>query len=168
MKYSASALAWALCLAGVGACTSSGGVQGHFTAVHDTMVTLGSTSSGTSLKAPSARARHGYLPMELEARCYTFVAFGGDGARDIDVSLLDGQNASASAATPRTRRPRGVSLSPARAGATCSRCAWPRAAARTSWAPGRAAPPTGAAGGGASEVVEGTCAAPMAIQPDRP
>lgn len=164
MKYSASALAWALCLAGVGACTSSGGVQGRFTAVHNTMVTLGLNQLGHISEGSLGEGAAVNLPMELEARCYTFVAFGGDGARDVDVSLLDGNSQrlggdathDAHAAfhyCPRTRGRYVLSLRMTAGSGSYLVGTWQGGTA------------TGAAGGGASEVVEGTCAAPIAIQP---
>lgn len=88
----ASARAWALCLAGVAACTSSGGLQGRFTAVHNTMVSLGLNQLGHLSEGSLGEGASVNLPVELEAQCYTFVAFGGDGARDVDLSLLDGNS----------------------------------------------------------------------------
>ncbi len=88
----ASARAWALCLAGVAACTSSGGLQGRFTAVHNTMVSLGLNQLGHISEGSLGEGASVNVPVELEAQCYTFVAFGGDGSRDVDLALLDGNS----------------------------------------------------------------------------
>lgn len=80
---------WALCLAGVLGCTSSGGIRGRFAAVHNTMVSLGLNQLGHLSEGSLSEGATANLPVDLEAQCYTFVAFGSDGARDIDLSVLD-------------------------------------------------------------------------------
>jgi len=83
---------WGLYLVGAAACTSSGSVHARFSAVHNTMVSLGMNQLGHLSEGSLAEGGTVNLPLDLEARCYTFVAFGGEGARDVDLSLLDANN----------------------------------------------------------------------------
>ncbi len=162
VKNSSSARAWALCLAGVAACTSSGGVHGRFTAVHNTMVSLGLNQLGHISEGSLDEGASVNLPVELDAQCYTFVAFGANGARDVDVSLLDANSQRLGGDTThdthaalhycvRTRGRYVLSVRMASGSGSYLVGTWQG----------------GAASGGAAsaEVVAGTCLSPLPIQP---
>ncbi|MBK6534522.1 MAG: hypothetical protein IPF99_34700 [Deltaproteobacteria bacterium] len=69
-----------------------GAVHSRFSAVHNTMVSLGMNQLGHLSEGSLFEGGTVNLPVELEAQCYTFVAFGGEGSRDVDLSLLDASN----------------------------------------------------------------------------
>ena len=73
-------------------CSGAASTQGRFVAVHNAFVALGLNQVGHISEGSLAEGGTARFPMELDAQCHTFVAFGGDGARDIDVSLLDANN----------------------------------------------------------------------------
>lgn len=79
-------------LLGLLGCTSSGGLQGRFTAVHNTLHAMGLSQVGHLSEGSLSEGATQRFPMDLEAQCYSFVAFGGDGARDVDLSILDANN----------------------------------------------------------------------------
>jgi hypothetical protein len=78
---------------GGGCSSSSGAIQGRFSAVHNTMVSLGLSQLGHLSEGSLAEGGTVSFPLDLEPQCYTFVAFGGDGARDVDLSVLDANSA---------------------------------------------------------------------------
>jgi hypothetical protein len=155
---------WALCLVGAAACTSSGAVHSRFSAVHNTMVSLGMNHLGHLSEGSLSEGGTVNLPLDLEAQCYSFVAFGGDGARDVDLSILDASNVRVAGDTTRDvqaavrwcARARGrytLSLRMTSGGGTYLVGTWQ----------GGAATSGGAAG--ATEVSSGTCLNPLPIQP---
>ncbi len=161
MNKSSAGRVAALCLAGVAGCTSSGAVHPRFSAVHNTMVALGLNQLGHLSEGSLSEGGTVNLPVELEARCYTFVALGGDGARDVDLSLLDA-NASrvagdstrdAQAAVHHCVRTRGrytLALRMASGGGSYMVGTWQGGAPSS--------------GGGRAEPTTGTCASPIALQ----
>ncbi len=66
-------------------CTSTGGIQPRFTAVHNTLASLNIAQLGSLSEGSLSEGGRVQFPLELQARCYTFVGFGGDGARDVDL-----------------------------------------------------------------------------------
>jgi hypothetical protein len=76
----------------VGGCSGAASTQGRFVAVHNAFDALGLNQVGHISEGSLGEGGTARFPMELEGQCYTFVAFGGDGARDIDVTILDANN----------------------------------------------------------------------------
>ncbi len=164
MKNASQARAWALSLVALAACTASGGgVHGRFTAVHNTMVSLGLNQLGHLSEGSISEGATVNLPVALEAQCYTFVGFGSGGVRDLDVTLLDGNSQrvagdvthDAHAALHTCVRTRGNYTLAVRA-----------ASGSGSYLVGTWQGRAAGGGGGASaasEIVEGTCASPLAL-----
>ncbi len=162
MKNTTSAPRWALCLAGLAACTSSGAIQGRFTAVHNTMVSLGLNQLGHLSEGSLGEGAAVNLPMELAAQCYTFVAFGGDGARDVDLALLDA-NSQRLAADNTHDAQAAVHYCVRSAGRYV--LAVRMASGGGSYLVGTWQGGAGAGGGARAEVTTGTCLSPIPIQP---
>ncbi|MBI5516319.1 MAG: PPC domain-containing protein [Deltaproteobacteria bacterium] len=75
------------------ACTAApSSTQGRFTAVHNAFGALGMNVVGHISEGSLGEDGSSRFPVTLEAQCYTWAAFGGDGARDLDLSLLDTSN----------------------------------------------------------------------------
>jgi len=155
----------ALCLLGAAACTSSGGVHTRFSAVHNTMVSLGMNQLGHLSEGSLAEGATVNLPLDLEAQCYAFVAFGGQAARDVDLSVLDASNNrvagdtthDAQAALRWCARARGrytLALRMAAGSGSYLVGTWQGGAASS-----------GAASSSASEDSTGTCLNPLPLQP---
>lgn len=85
-------LGLALTAAALG-CTSTGGIHRRFTAVHNTLDSMGINQLGPLSEGSLGEGGRVAFPLDLQARCYTFVAFGAEGARDVDLEVLDANNA---------------------------------------------------------------------------
>lgn len=80
-------------LALLGGCTSAGSsLQNRFAAVHNTLHSMGLSQVGHISEGSLAEGATQRFAINLEAQCYSFVAFGGNGARDIDLTVLDSSN----------------------------------------------------------------------------
>lgn len=73
-------------------CTGAVTNHGRFIAVHNAFEAVGLSQVGHISEGSLGQGGTARFPMELENQCYTFVAFAGDGARDVDVTLLDANN----------------------------------------------------------------------------
>ena len=146
-------------------CSGAASSQGRFVAVHNAFESLGLNQVGHISEGSLGEGGTARFPMDLEAQCYTFVAFGGDGARDVDVAVLDANNqrvagdsshdAQASAQfCPSARGHYTVTLRMASGGGTYMLGSW-RGGARGA---------AGAGGGGSGEGEAGSCASPIPIQ----
>src|SRR5512143_994375 len=73
------------------ACASSktGELEPRYVAVHNAMAAMGLAQVGPAQRGSLAEGRETRLPLDLAAQCTTVVALGGNGVRDLDVSLLD-------------------------------------------------------------------------------
>lgn len=76
---------FALAGCGAGATTP----HSRLVAVHNAFEGIGLASMGHITEGSLAEGNTARFPMELSAQCHTFVAFGGEGVRDIDVNVLD-------------------------------------------------------------------------------
>jgi hypothetical protein len=83
-----TALLFALPLGCAGA---AGGLHTRFAAVHNTLTTMGVSQLGPISEGSLAEGATARFPVDLAARCHTFVAFG-DGARDVELNVLDANN----------------------------------------------------------------------------
>lgn len=146
-------------------CTSGGGIRSRFTAVHNTLETLGINQLGHLSEGSLAEGGRAQFPMDLQARCYTFVAFGAGGARDVDLEVFDANN---------TRVANDASHDAQAAVTFCARAAGRynlalrMAAGSGSYLLGQwqGSPPAGMAGGaGARGGGAGTCATAIPITP---
>ncbi|MDB4930093.1 MAG: hypothetical protein JWM10_2577 [Myxococcaceae bacterium] len=77
--------------AALGCAGSSGALHTRFSAVHNTLTTMGVSQLGPLSEGSLAEGATARFPVELDARCHTFVAFG-DGARDVELNVLDANN----------------------------------------------------------------------------
>ncbi len=84
------ALTGMLLSAAVG-CAGSNALHTRFSAVHNTLTTMGVSQLGPLSEGSLAEGATARFPVELDARCHTFVAFG-DGARDVELNVLDANN----------------------------------------------------------------------------
>ena len=75
----------------LGCAGSSGLLHTRFSAVHNTLTTMGVSQLGPLSEGSLAEGATARFPVELDARCHTFVAFG-DGARDVELNVLDANN----------------------------------------------------------------------------
>jgi hypothetical protein len=87
---STRALTGMLLSAAVG-CAGSNALHTRFSAVHNTLTTMGVSQLGALSEGSLAEGATARFPVELDARCHTFVAFG-DGARDVELNVLDANN----------------------------------------------------------------------------
>jgi hypothetical protein len=60
--------------------------------VHNAFEAIGLGQMGHVSEGSLAEGAVARFPMDLEAQCYTFAAFAGDGARDIDLFVTDANN----------------------------------------------------------------------------
>ena len=79
------------CIAAFAAsCTSTPGpVDPRFMALHNAFSAMGLAQVGPVQQGTLVEGREARLPIELQAQCTTLVAMGGEGVRDIDLSVLD-------------------------------------------------------------------------------
>jgi hypothetical protein len=90
----AAASAGLLALAACASTRSQGGaLEPRFVAVHNALAAMGLAQTGPIHEGTLAEGREARVPLELPAGCTTIVAVGGDGVRDIDVTLLGPQGA---------------------------------------------------------------------------
>jgi hypothetical protein len=75
------------------ACGLSRDVEPRWVAVHNTLVALGLSQVGPLRDGSLAEGKELRFAAELPAGCTTFVAIGGAGVRDIDLSIADPANA---------------------------------------------------------------------------
>ena len=87
---STRALTGMLLSAAVG-CAGSNALHTRFSAVHNPLTTMGVSQLGALSEGSLAEGATARFPVELDARCHTFVAFG-DGARDVELNVLDANN----------------------------------------------------------------------------
>jgi hypothetical protein len=77
------------------ACTPTrppaGALEPRFVAVHNTLAAMGMAQVGPIHEGTLAEGREERVPLELPAGCTTIVAVGGDGVRDLDVTLVGPQ-----------------------------------------------------------------------------
>lgn len=146
-------------------CTGSAGIQPRFTAVHNTLETLGIAQLGNISEGSLAEGGRVQIPVELQARCYTFVAFGGEGARDVDLEVFDANNARVAGDTTHGTQA-ALTWCPRAAGRF--NLALRMTAGSGSYLLGRwqGSPPAGFAGaGGAAGGGPGTCATAIPLTP---
>jgi hypothetical protein len=81
----------AAALGGVlGACaTSQPAVDARYVAVHNAMTALGLAPAGPLQQGALAEGAEARLSLDLPAQCTTVMVLGGDGTRDVDVSVVD-------------------------------------------------------------------------------
>jgi hypothetical protein len=96
-RFRRGALALACAGALFGCSTSTRGVQGRFVAVQNTLAALGGTQLGRLTEGSLGEGGTVRVPVELEARCYLFQAFGSDGVRNLDLSVVDSRDQAAAA-----------------------------------------------------------------------
>lgn len=72
-------------------CSGGATLHSRFSAVHNTLTTMGVSQLGPISEGSLAEGATARFPVELDARCHTFVAFG-DGARDVELNVLDANN----------------------------------------------------------------------------
>jgi hypothetical protein len=75
----------------VAACASAprAEIEPRYVAVHNALAAIGLSQTGPIQQGSLAEGREARVPLELGAQCTTVVALGGEGVRDLDVSLLD-------------------------------------------------------------------------------
>jgi hypothetical protein len=85
----------ALGLVLVVACASTrgngGALEPRFVAVHNALAAMGLAQVGPIHEGVLAEGREARIPLQLSAGCSTLAAVGGEGIRDVDVTLLDAQ-----------------------------------------------------------------------------
>jgi len=146
-------------------CTTGGGIQSRFTAVHNTLESLGISQLGHISEGSLAEGGRTQFPLDLQARCYTFVAFGSDGARDVDLEVFDANNTRVAGDTAHDAQA-AVTWCPRVAGRY--NLALRMTAGSGSYLVGRwqGSPPAGFAGaGGGGGNGAGTCATAIPITP---
>ncbi len=84
------ALTGMLFSAALGCAGSTGALHTRFVAVHNTLTTMGVSQLGPLSEGSLGQGTTARFPVELEARCHTFVAFTG--ARDVELNVLDANN----------------------------------------------------------------------------
>ena len=84
------ALTGMLLSAALGCAGSTGALHTRFAAVHNTLTTMGVSQLGPLSEGSLAEGATARFPVELDARCHTFVAFTG--ARDVELNVLDANN----------------------------------------------------------------------------
>jgi hypothetical protein len=159
------ARALALGFAAAVGCTSSGGLHSRFSAVHNTMVALGLNQLGHLSSGSLSEGETVNLPVDLEARCYTFVAFGSS-VRDIDVGLLDANNTRVVGDTTHDSQA-AVHHCITRAGHYVLAVRMASGSGSYTLATWQGGTPTSGGSGGRSEPTNGTCNNPIALEAGR-
>ncbi len=72
--------------------TRSGELEPRYVAVHNTLAAMGLAQVGPIQQGSLAEGRESRVRLDLPAHCTTIVALGGQGVRDLDVSLLDAED----------------------------------------------------------------------------
>jgi hypothetical protein len=152
----------------VASCTAApSGAYLRMTAAHNALATLGlaqvgPVSSGTVSEGQSFRSTQ-----ELEAGCYTFMAFGADGLRDVDLTIANAQGqtvAQDNAHDPQA----GVRFCPSSRGRfqiTARAAQGAGLVTLSSWRGGVAeSRPAGAPGSALASGGPGTCGEPLALE----
>jgi hypothetical protein len=103
-----AACAGLLLLVACASTRSQGGaaLEPRFVAVHNALSAMGLAQTGPIHEGTLAVGREARVPLDLPAGCTTIVAVGGDGVRDLDVTLLGPQGAPAAHDT--TSEPQAV------------------------------------------------------------
>jgi hypothetical protein len=70
--------------------TGGGPLEPRFVAVHNALAAMGLAEVGPIHEGSLAEGQEAHVPLDLPAGCTTVVAIGGDGVRDLDVTLADG------------------------------------------------------------------------------
>jgi len=80
--------------AAIAACAVTRGpeVEPRYVAVHNALAAMGMVQVGALQRGALGEGREARIPVEL-ADCSTIVVFGGQGVRDLDATLLDGNGA---------------------------------------------------------------------------
>jgi hypothetical protein len=69
--------------------TGGGALEPRFVAVHNALAAMGLAQVGPIHEGSLAEGQEARVPLDLPAGCTTVVAIGGDGVRDLDVTLTD-------------------------------------------------------------------------------
>ena len=69
--------------------TGGGALEPRFVAVHNALAAMGLAQVGPIHEGSLAEGQEARMPLDLPAGCTTVVAIGGDGVRDLDVTLTD-------------------------------------------------------------------------------
>lgn len=77
---------------GLGACSGAPSAPQRLFAVHNAFEALGMSQLGHITEGSLGEGSTARIPVDVEAQCYTFVAFGGDGARSVELQVQDAQN----------------------------------------------------------------------------
>ena len=78
-------------LAAAGCTSATASLHHRFAAVHNTLTTMGVSQLGALSEGSLAAGATARFPVELDARCHTFVAFT-HGPRDVELQVLDANN----------------------------------------------------------------------------
>ena len=78
-------------LAAAGCTSATASLHHRFAAVHNTLTTMGVSQLGPLSEGSLAAGATARFPVELDARCHTFVAFT-HGPRDVELQVLDANN----------------------------------------------------------------------------
>ncbi len=160
-------VATALCVLALGCSAGSGSPHNRLVAVHNALAALGMGMVGHVSEGSLGENNSVRIPVQVDAACYTFVAFGGGGVRDIDLTITDASNQRVAGDTSHDQQAtvqhcfaaRGaytVAVRMAAGSGTYALSSW-RGGAGGAATPGAAV----AAGGGATG---STCSNPIAIQ----
>ncbi len=81
----------ALLVVALAACVGASGadIEPRYAAVRSTFVAMGMAPIGDAHRGVLARGAIARVPLALDAACATIVAVGGEGVRDVELSLLD-------------------------------------------------------------------------------
>ena len=150
-------------LAAAGCTSATASLHHRFAAVHNTLTTMGVSQLGALSEGSLAAGATARFPVELDARCHTFVAFT-HGPRDVELQVLDANNQRVAVdgtrdaqATvqfcPTVRGRYTVALRMADGGGSYLLSNWSGGSASS---------------GGASPDGPGTCASPIPITPGTP
>ena len=144
-------------------------MEPRYIAVHNALASMGLAQVGPIQRGSLAEGRELRVPLELGAGCTTVVALGGDGVRNLDVSLVDPSGAPVAHDT--TRDPQAVVRSCVERGGTYAlvvrmaegggdflTASW--AGGLESFAPGVPSAPGGAA---SASGPAGTCESPLPL-----
>lgn len=86
------ALAFLLAILVTAACAATRTpIDPRFLAVHNAFAAMGMAQVGPVQQGSLVEGREARLSLDLAAQCTTLVAIGGDGVRDLDLSVVDGQ-----------------------------------------------------------------------------
>ncbi len=152
------------------ACTAApNGAYTRMIAAHNALTTqglsqVGAVSTGTVAEGQSFRA-----PSELDAGCYTFMAFGSDGVRDVELTVVNAQGQTV--AQENAHEPQaGVRFCPSSRGrfqVTARAAQGSGLVTLSTWrggAPGDSARPSVGGGGTVAAGGPGSCAEPIALE----